>query len=348
MLNMDLHTHSVALVCALAVILVGEVTEVTAVPTSCSRKLAETTPGTLLSDGMQTISNSDLPSSVFCDQSTDRGGWTLVAYALGGSLGAPLTASFGEYLPLKRNTSVGLKSANLAQASYEMAISWSTGGAMPTYGIRSYTAAVAFELPKTPNITLDTTTVNTLSSVCSNTSEWTARTVRCIHGTCNLPSTMYTRLSSFSVAHGQAYGLVANESKITCDWVPGEGGAFQTLYLSVNSSRNGTVVPSPGGASNEIDVSTMAVWLREDVKALNATLSLMRAGDTSFTSLAAGGTKAMIGFKVNFTEVVTSFGSSSVSVVNGTASSFTSSNNQHWEVSTLTSFGVLYYVQDSL
>ena len=137
---------------------IGAVSTPSSALSSCSEILAA---GGSIGDGMYWIDpgqSGDLVN-VYCDRTTDGGGWTLVGYAEDANLSTHildyhvnfgpaknLTKANGAYNPLERHAAGHINALDLARGSTEVAMSWSEFG-LPTGNITSYGEAVSFAIP---------------------------------------------------------------------------------------------------------------------------------------------------------------------------------------------------------
>lgn len=233
-----------------------------AVPVSCSNILkagASTGDGVYLIDPEQDAS----PISVYCDMTTDGGGWTLAGYGANANLGGKLTAFNGTYDPTNRTGSATINAVALAQASTEVSLSWSNAAA--NGGLGSYSTAISYEIPNPSAQTLDPQ----FGGFSCVGPEWSEVTINTLVGATNLPATMYTRKSSLGAVYGAAYGLSRSNGNPQCDWTV-DGQAFRAVYLGNGSSGwpaniwSG-VVSEPGGSANHVIPATMAIWFRGDI-----------------------------------------------------------------------------------
>lgn len=255
---------------ALAVVGSGwaETAEATGSPASCSDILAS---GGSVGDGVYTIdpAQDNNPVDVFCDMTTDGGGWTLAGYGADANLGGYLSVANGAYDATARTGSANIASVALARGSLEVALAWSNGA--PAGGIGSYSEAVGYAIPNPASQTL----VPISGGYQCSSAQWTAVTVNTLAGSPALPSTMYTRTASLGASYGSAYGLVRSNGNPQCDWfIDGQG--FRAVYLGIAapSNRRG-VVYEPGGIGNQAIPATMSIWFRGDITPPTQTLSIL-------------------------------------------------------------------------
>ena len=187
---------------------------------------------------------------------TDGGGWTLVAHAPSGLLPGPLGVASASLPgtsvlhadPADRSRAWSINALWLAQASVDVALSWTpvasaprsasatalrtlrgdANASIPTIGadatlrppaggMGSYGAAIAFGLPAPSDTTL-ALTPPPLPQPCSSASgDFAPVDVRClvlrnasavVSGDCAFPRRMYTGTSSLGVCGGRAYGVI--------------------------------------------------------------------------------------------------------------------------------------------
>ncbi|MFM8335040.1 MAG: glycine-rich domain-containing protein, partial [Opitutaceae bacterium] len=204
----------------------------------------------------------------YVDQTTDGGGWVLLAYGANASLAGYLDSAFGSFDATTRTGSASLATRDILRAATDLAFSWTgAGGSLPTGPITSYPSAVAFSLPNPAAITATGATSPSVGTGTENfsrvgtSSEQSLVALRVLAGSPGLPTSMYLRNVTFGVNYGSAYGLVNNDGgNPQLDWSPDRQN-FSAIYLDHPGGGASSGYVTTSGMSGYVP-STMAVWAK--------------------------------------------------------------------------------------
>ncbi|MCF8536937.1 MAG: fibronectin type III domain-containing protein [Candidatus Nanopelagicales bacterium] len=203
---------------------------------------------------LTSVTSSSLNVDLYEDNTTDGGGWKLVAYGSSAELGGYMNAPSGVYDPATRTGKASFDATAFFNEASEVAISWNQTG-YATGGISSYDYGIKFTLPTPSAMTLTAVSSTSTPPVPS----FTPVTITDIQGTSGLSSTQYMQATTFGVNYDSSYGLTDDNA----NWGP-DSQSRQALYLGTpgGSSSYGKGYFTTNGTTSGYVPSTMAIWVR--------------------------------------------------------------------------------------